>query len=108
MLLHKKLLLKLFINNKWFTLKFFELLWNKTIVDYWGIEYIEIIMYMTFFVSYPISARYSHINLRAEGPRAEMGQGLIWGMIRKMSYHNLFIIYFLLYNLLFRLSICWQ
>ena len=96
------------INNKWFTLKFFKLLWNKTIVDYWGIEYIEIIMYMTFFVSYPISTRYSHISLRAEGPRAEMGRGLIWSMVRKMSYHNLFIIYFLLYNLLFRLSICWQ
>ena len=24
-----------------------------------------------------------------------MGRGLIWCMIRKMSYHNLFIIYFL-------------
>ena len=44
-MLHKKLLLKLIINNKWFTLKFFKLLWNKTIVDYWGIEYIEIIIW---------------------------------------------------------------
>ena len=61
---------------------------------------------MTFFVSYPISTQDSHISLRAEGPRADMGRGLIWGMIRKMSYHNPFIICFLL--LLFCLSICWQ
>ena len=39
MLLHKKILLKLIIKNKWFTLKFFKLLCNKTIVDYWGSEY---------------------------------------------------------------------
>ena len=51
---------------------------------------------MAFFVSYPISTRDSHISPRAKGPRADMGRGLIWGMIRKMSYHNLFIIYFLL------------
>ena len=31
-----------------------------------------------------------------EGLRADMGRGMIWGMIWKMSYHNLFIIYFLL------------
>ena len=46
---------------------------------------------MTFFVSYPISTCDTH-------------RGIIWGMIRKMSYHNLLIIYFLL--LLFCLPIC--
>ena len=72
MLLHKKLLLKLFINNKWFTLKFFKLLWNKTIVDYWGIDYIEIIMYMTYCII-------PHINLllpyQPEGQRPEGWNG---------------------------------
>ena len=54
------------------------------------------IRYATFFVSYPISTRDSHISQRATGLRADMGRGLIRGMIRKMSYHNLSIIYFLL------------
>ena len=45
MLLHKNLLLKLIIKYKWLTLKFFMLLCNKIIVDYWGIEYIEIIIW---------------------------------------------------------------
>ena len=44
--------------------------------------------YMTIFISYPISTRDTHI------PRADMGQGLIWGMIWKLAYHNLFIIHF--------------
>ena len=52
--------------------------------------------YMTFFVAYPITTRDSYISPRAEGQRTDMGRRLIWGMIRKMSYHNLFIIYFLL------------
>ena len=69
MLLHKKLLLKLFINNKWFTLKFFKFLWNKTIVDYWGIEYTEIIMYTTFFISYPL------LPYQPEGRRPEGWNG---------------------------------
>ena len=51
---------------------------------------------MAFFESYPILTRHAHISPRAEDPRADMDRGLIWGMIRKMSYHNLFIIYFLL------------
>ena len=55
---------------------------------------------MTFFVPYPISTRDSHISLRVKGPQADMGRGLILGIIRKI-YHNLFIIYFLLFILLF-------
>ena len=65
-------------------------------------------MYMTFFVSYPISTRYSHISLRAKGPRAEMGRGLIWGMIRKCDPLRAVkdhIIIFLLY--IFFFTICY-
>ena len=44
---------------------------------------------MAFFISDVISTRDAHIN-----PRANMGRGLIWYVIWKMPYHNLFIIYF--------------
>ena len=41
--------------------------------------------YMVIFISYPIPF----------GPRADMGRGLIWGMICNLPYRNLFIIHFL-------------
>ena len=73
MLLHKKLLLKLFINNKWFTLKFFKLLWNKKncwLLRYW--------IYRDYYI-YDIFRIISHINLllpyQPEGGKA---RGLKW------------------------------
>ena len=50
--------------------------------------------YMAIFILYPVSTRDTHINPRAKHPRANMGLGLIWGMIWKLPYHNLFIIHF--------------
>ena len=41
-----------------------------------------------------ISFGETHISPRAEGQRPDMGRGLIWGMIWKLPYHNLFIIHF--------------
>jgi hypothetical protein len=43
--------------------------------------------------------RDAHISPRAEGPRANMGRGLIWHVTWKMPYHNLFIIYFRMFHL---------
>jgi len=50
--------------------------------------------YMAFFISHVISNRDAHISPMAGVPRANMGRGLIWHVIWKMPYHNLFIIYF--------------
>ena len=52
--------------------------------------------YITIFISYPISIRDTHISLRAESPRLDIGRNLIWGMIIKLPYHNQFIIHFFL------------
>ena len=57
---------------------------------------LKIIYRVYYMTSYPIPTRNSHISPRAESLRADMGWGLIWGMVRKMSYNNLFITYFLL------------
>jgi hypothetical protein len=57
---------------------------SEIIIDY----------YMSFFISHVISTWDAHISPRPEGPRANMGRGLIWHVIWKMPYHNLFIIYF--------------
>ena len=95
MLLHKKLLLKFIIDNKWFTLKFFKLLWNKTIVDYWGIEYTEIIIWhFSYHTPYqpvtPISA--------AQGLKWVEGWYGVWyekcHIIIYLSYIFFFKIYF--------------
>jgi hypothetical protein len=50
--------------------------------------------YMAFFISHVISTGDAHIRPRDEGPRANMGRGLIWHVIWQMPYNNLFIIYF--------------
>jgi hypothetical protein len=64
--------------------------WNKNILTViFIIDY-----YMAFLISHVISTRDAHISPRAERPRANMGQGLIWHVIWKMLYHNLLIIYF--------------
>ena len=44
---------------------------SEIIIDY----------YMSFFISHVISTRDAHISPRAEGPRANMGRGLIWHVI---------------------------
>jgi len=62
----------------------YSLLIRSIVLDY----------YMVFFIWHVISTRDSHVIPRAEGPRANMGRGLIWLVIWKMPYHNLFIIYF--------------
>ena len=49
--------------------------------------------YMAFFILHVISSRDLHISPRAEGPRANIGRVLIWHVICKMPYHNIFIIY---------------
>ena len=56
---------------------------------------------MAFFISHVISTRDAHISPRAEGTMANMGRGLIWHVIWKMAYHNLFIIYFHAFFLIF-------
>ena len=43
------------------------------------IQYID--YYIAIFISYPISTPDTHISLRAKDPRADVGRGLIWGMI---------------------------
>ena len=50
--------------------------------------------YIAVFISYPMSTRDTHISPRAVGPRVDMGQGLIWGMVWKLPYHDLFIKHF--------------
>ena len=60
--------------------------------------------YMAIFISYPILTRDSHISLRAEGPRADMGRRLIWYMMWKLPYHNLFIIHFFLLTFAYLIS----
>jgi hypothetical protein len=40
--------------------------------------------YMAFFISHVISIRYIHISPRAEGPKANIGQGLIWHVVWTM------------------------
>ena len=45
--------------------------------------------YMAIFISYPISIQDTHIR-----PLGYVCLRLIWGMIWKLSYHNLFIIHF--------------
>ena len=52
-------------------------------------EQIIIDYYMAFFISHVISTWDDHISPRAEGPRANMGRGLIWHVIWKMPYHIL-------------------
>jgi hypothetical protein len=55
--------------------------------------YFNIDYYMAF--SYHISYQpLTHISLWAFGPWANMSRRLIWHVIWKMPYHNLFIIYF--------------
>ena len=49
--------------------------------------------YMSFFILHVISTRAIHIMSRTKGPRTNMGRGLIWHVIWKMQYHNVFIIY---------------
>ena len=49
--------------------------------------------YMAFFILHVTSTRNIHISPWAEGLRANMGRGLIWHVIWKMPYHNVFIIY---------------
>ena len=56
---------------------------------------------MAFFISHVIWTGDTHISPRAEGPRSNMGRGLIWYVIWKMPYHNLFIIYFNASSLIF-------
>ena len=50
--------------------------------------------YMAFFILHVISTRDAHISPRAERPRVNMGRELIWHVMWKMPYHNLFIISF--------------
>jgi hypothetical protein len=49
--------------------------------------------YMSFFILHVISTRDIHISSRTKGPRTNMSRGLIWQVLWKMQYHNLFIIY---------------
>ena len=69
-------------------------------------KYVQLVIhrdyYMSVFISYPISTWDSHISPRAEGLRADTrvegwcgSRGLIGGMIWKLTFHNLFIIYFI-------------
>ena len=37
--------------------------------------------YMAFFISHVISTQDAHISPRAEGPKANLGRGLIWHVI---------------------------
>jgi hypothetical protein len=46
------------------------------------LKYVMICYKMAIFISYPITTRDTHIR------------GLIWGVICKLTYYNLFIIYF--------------
>ena len=48
---------------------------------------------MWHFSYHVISTRDAQISPMAEVPRANMGRVLIWHVIWKMPYHNLFIIY---------------
>ena len=64
--------------------------------------------YMAIFISYPVSTRDTHISPRAEGPRADMGQGLLWGMVWKLPCHNLFITQFSFWQVCLFNIICGQ
>ena len=52
------------------------------------------VYYTAIFISGPISNWETYISRRAFGPLADMCWGLMWGMIWKLPYQNLFIIYF--------------
>ena len=55
-------------------------------------------------VSHPISTRDSNISPRAVGPRADIGRGLIWGVIQISPCIVVFIIYL---NFLIRIELTW-
>ena len=57
------------------------------------VDYIVIIIWQ-FSYHTPYQPQDTHISPRGEGHRADMRRRLIWGMIRTLPYHNLFIIYF--------------
>ena len=51
-------------------------------IDVITYKYVIIIdYYMTVFILHVISTLDAHISPRAEGPRANMGRGLIWHVI---------------------------
>ena len=61
---------------------------------------IEILIWQCSYQPH-LSTRDTHISPRAKGSTADMCQGLIWGMIWKLPYHNLFIIHFFFFFFFF-------
>ena len=53
---------------------------------------------MTISIALFISSRDTHAVYLPEGPRVDKVRGLIYGMILKVSYHNIFIIHLFIFR----------